>query len=159
MMYLFQFDIRCVFFTVFYSTCGITYSVESTVESLNKQPDLPCSKLSVMISNISTCVQIQPADKHKIVLQGGRSWKQLCWDSGHPIMMMMMMMIAFWVLHAELIKNGAQFTNYLTIYLMFVVRSTYDSDLQRANISLSNIISQFMNAVSDDLTILQVNCP
>jgi len=74
-------------------------------------------------------------------------------------MMMMMMMIAFWVLHAELIKNGAQFTNYLTIYLMFVVRSTYDSDLQRANISLSNIISQFMNAISDDLTILQVNCP
>jgi len=108
MMYLFQFDIRCVFFTVFYSTCGITYSVESTVESLNKQPDVPHSELSVMISNISTCVQIQLADKQKIVLQGGRLWKQLCSHSGRPIMMLMMMMIiAFWVLRAELTRSSA----------------------------------------------------
>ena len=108
MMYLFQFDIRCVFFTVFYSTCGITYSVESTVECLNKQPDVPHSELSVMISNISTCVQIQLADKQKIVLQGGRSWKQLCSHSGRPIMMLMMMMIiAFWVLRAEVTRSSA----------------------------------------------------
>ena len=98
------------FFTVFYSTCGITYSVESTAESLNKQPDVPHSELSVMISNISTCVQIQLADKQKIVLQGGRLWKQLCSHSGRPIimlMMMMMMIIAFWVLRAELARSSA----------------------------------------------------
>ena len=44
--------------------------------------------------------------------------------------------------------------NLLSDYLMFVVRSTYDSDLQRSKISLRNIVSQFTN----DLTILQVNC-
>ena len=88
----------------------MTYSVESTVESLNKQPDVPHSDLSVMISNISTCVQIQLADKQKIVLQGGRLWKQLCSHSGRPIMMLMMMMmmiIAFRVLHAELTRSSA----------------------------------------------------
>jgi len=44
--------------------------------------------------------------------------------------------------------------NLLSDYLLFVVRSTYDSDLQRSKISLRNIVNQFTN----DLTILQVNC-
>jgi len=43
-------------------------------------------------------------------------------------------------------------------YLKFIVRSTCESDLRRAKISLRNIESQFANTVSDDLTILQVNC-
>ena len=42
-------------------------------------------------------------------------------------------------------------------YLKFIVRSTCDGDLQRAKISLRNIVSQFTNTVSDDLTSLQVN--
>ena len=41
-------------------------------------------------------------------------------------------------------------------YRMFIVRSTYDSDLQRAKSSLANIVSQFTNTVSDDITILQL---
>ena len=57
---------------------------------------------------------------------------------------------------------GAQFTKYRTIdhiiMLSFRVRSTYDSDLQRAEISVRNIVSQFTSTISDDLTILQVNC-
>ena len=39
---------------------------------------------------------------------------------------------------------------------MFIVRSTYDSDLQRPKSSLANIVSQFTNTVSDDITILQL---
>ena len=35
--------------------------------------------------------------------------------------------------------------------------STYDSDLQRAKISLGNIVNQFTNTVSDDLMNSQVN--
>jgi len=42
-------------------------------------------------------------------------------------------------------------------YRKFIVRSTYDSDLH-ATSSLGNIVSSFTNTVSDDLTILQVNC-
>ena len=44
-------------------------------------------------------------------------------------------------------------------YLNFIVRSTYESDLQRAaDISLGNIADQFTNTVSDDLlAISQVN--
>jgi len=42
-------------------------------------------------------------------------------------------------------KPGARFTKYLTIYhttiFKFIVRSTYDSDLKRAEISFRNIIS------------------
>jgi len=34
---------------------------------------------------------------------------------------------------------------------------TYDRDSQRAKISRGNIVSQFTNTISDDLTILQVN--
>jgi len=34
---------------------------------------------------------------------------------------------------------GVRFTKYFTIYLEFIVRSTYDSDLQRAKISLRNM--------------------
>jgi len=40
---------------------------------------------------------------------------------------------------------------------MFVVRSTYDSDLQRAQVSPRNIVSYLMNTISDDLVTLQVN--
>ena len=43
------------------------------------------------------------------------------------------------------------------IIFLFIVRSTYDSDLQRAKTSIRNIINQFTNTVSDDLMILQVN--
>ena len=39
--------------------------------------------------------------------------------------------------------------------LEFVVRSTYDSDLQRAKISFGNIV--ISNTASDHLTILRVN--
>ena len=39
-------------------------------------------------------------------------------------------------------------------YRKFIVRSTYDSDLKRAEISLRNIVSYFKNTVSDDITIL-----
>ena len=57
---------------------------------------------------------------------------------------------------------GAQFTKYRTIYhiiiLSFHVRSTYDSDLQRAEISVRNIVSQFTNTISHDFTILQMYC-
>jgi len=42
--------------------------------------------------------------------------------------------------------------------LKFIVRSTYDSHLRRAKNSLRNIVSQFTNTISGDLTILQVNC-
>ena len=42
-------------------------------------------------------------------------------------------------------------------YVQFIVRRTYDSDLQCAKISLKNIVSEFTNTVSDNLTILQVN--
>jgi len=43
-------------------------------------------------------------------------------------------------------------------YRKLIVRSTYDSDLQRAQSSLGNIVSLFTNTISDDFTILQVNC-
>jgi len=39
-------------------------------------------------------------------------------------------------------------------YRKFIVRSTYDSDLKRAEISLRNIVSQFTNIISDDITML-----
>jgi len=39
-------------------------------------------------------------------------------------------------------------------YRKFIVRSTYDSDLKRAEISLRNIVSQFTNTISDDITML-----
>ena len=42
-------------------------------------------------------------------------------------------------------------------YLNFIVRSTYDSYLQRAKISHDNIVNQFTNTVSDDLVISRVN--
>ena len=42
-------------------------------------------------------------------------------------------------------------------YRKFIVRSTYDSDLKRAEISLRNIVSWFTNTISDDITILHVN--
>jgi len=42
-------------------------------------------------------------------------------------------------------------------YLKFIVRSTYDSDLQRAKTFLGNITSQFTNTFSDDLMISQAN--
>ena len=42
-------------------------------------------------------------------------------------------------------------------YPKFIVRSTCDSDLQRAKISLRNIVSLIANTVSDDPTILRVN--
>ena len=42
-------------------------------------------------------------------------------------------------------------------YLKFIVRSTYDSDLQLAQLFRRNIASYFTNTVSDDVTILQVN--
>ena len=42
-------------------------------------------------------------------------------------------------------------------YRNFIVRLTYDSDLKRAEISLRNIVSQFTNTISDDITILHVN--
>jgi len=39
--------------------------------------------------------------------------------------------------------------------LRFVIRSTYESDLQHAKIPLRNIVSLITNTISDDLTILQ----
>jgi len=42
----------------------------------------PGYQLSATILNISTLVYIQPTDKRKIVLYGGRSWTQLCSHSG-----------------------------------------------------------------------------
>jgi len=42
-------------------------------------------------------------------------------------------------------------------YRKFIVRSTYDSDLKRVEISLGNIISYFTNTISDDIAILHVN--
>jgi len=42
-------------------------------------------------------------------------------------------------------------------YRKSIVRSTYDSDLKRAEISLRNIVSQFTNTIADDITILHVN--
>ena len=39
------------------------------------------------------------------------------------------------------LKPGPQFTKYLTIYRKFIVRSTYDSDLQHAKTSFRNIAS------------------
>jgi len=40
---------------------------------------------------------------------------------------------------------------------MFIISSSYDSDLERAKISVKSIVSQFTNIVSDDLTILFAN--
>jgi len=45
----------------------------------------------------------------------------------------------------------------IPFYLKFMVSLTYDSDLQRAKISLGNITSQFTNTFSDDLMISQAN--
>ena len=42
-------------------------------------------------------------------------------------------------------------------YRTFIVRSTYDSDLKRAEISLRDIVSYFTNTISDDITIFHVN--
>jgi len=42
-------------------------------------------------------------------------------------------------------------------YRKFIVTSTYDSGLKRAEISLRNIVSQFTNTISNDITILHVN--
>ena len=42
-------------------------------------------------------------------------------------------------------------------YRKSIVRSTYDSDLKRAEISLGNIVGQFTNTIADDITILHVN--
>ena len=42
-------------------------------------------------------------------------------------------------------------------YLKFIVKSTYDSDLRCAMISLRNIVRQLTNTISNDLRILQVN--
>jgi len=42
-------------------------------------------------------------------------------------------------------------------YRKFIVRSTYDSVLKHAEISLRNIVSSFTNTISDDITILHVN--
>jgi len=42
-------------------------------------------------------------------------------------------------------------------YREFIVRSTYDSDLKRAEISVRNIVSYFANTVSDDITTLHLN--
>jgi len=42
-------------------------------------------------------------------------------------------------------------------YRKFIVRSTYDSDLQSTKISFWNMVSEFANTVSDDFTTLQVN--
>jgi len=53
--------------------------------------------------------------------------------------------------------SGARFTKYLTIYHTIIVRSTYYSDLKRAEIPLRNIVSYFTNTISDDITILHVN--
>jgi len=47
--------------------------------------------------------------------------------------------------------------NVSSITTVCIVRSTYDSDLQRAKISLKNIINQLTNTVSDDLMISQEN--
>ena len=43
------------------------------------------------------------------------------------------------------------------VCLKFIVKSTYDSDLRCANISLRDIVSQFTNTISDDVMILQAN--
>jgi len=42
----------------------------------------PGYQLSVTILNISTLVYVQPTVKRKIILHGGRPWKQLCSYSG-----------------------------------------------------------------------------
>ena len=42
-------------------------------------------------------------------------------------------------------------------YRKFIVRSTYDSDLKRAEISLGNIVSEFTDTISDDISTLHVN--
>jgi len=52
---------------------------------------------------------------------------------------------------------GARLQNILTICLDFIVGSTYDIDLQCAKLFPWNIAHYFTNAISDDLTILQVN--
>jgi len=52
---------------------------------------------------------------------------------------------------------AARFTKYFTIYRAIILSiSTYDSGLQRAKISLRNIVAN-LQTLSDDLTILQVN--
>ena len=43
--------------------------------------------------------------------------------------------------HYNITAPGAQFTKHLTIYRKIIVRSTYDSDLQRAKSSLGNMVS------------------
>jgi len=44
--------------------------------------------------------------------------------------------------HGRRSHPGARFTRYLTTYnRKFIVRSTYDSDLKRANVSFRNIVS------------------
>ena len=61
--------------------------------------------------------------------------------------------------HSETVRGQIYNISYdiSCAFLNLVVRSTYDSDLRCAKISLKNIISQFMNAVANDLMILQVN--
>jgi len=45
----------------------------------------------------------------------------------------------------------------VVVVVVVVVRSTYDSDLQRAQVSPRNIVSYLTNTISDDLVTLQVN--
>ena len=52
---------------------------------------------------------------------------------------------------------GASTTARAYDYRKFIVRSTYDSVLKHAEISLRNIVSSFTNTISDDITILHVN--
>jgi len=59
----------------------------------------------------------------------------------------------------EVVRAGVMLTNWGPIYKISYDLSTYDSDVQRANISLRNIVSEFTNTISDDLTTLQVNLP
>jgi len=67
----------------------------------------------------------------------------------------------YYVIPRSAHSTADQFTKYRTIYLFyhnFIVRSTYDSDFRRDKIYFTNVVSQFTNTTSDDLTILHVNC-
>jgi len=54
---------------------------------------------------------------------------------------------------SDLGPNLQDISRFVVDYIKFIVRSTYDSDLERGKTSLKSIINQFVNTVSDDLTI------
>ena len=65
--------------------------------------------------------------------------------------------ITVWHYISTMLCWGARFTKYLTIYHTIIVRSTYDSDLTCAEISLREYRKLNYDTIFDDIMILHMN--